>query len=386
MNAAPDLVALNVQVLGTLIFCVVFVFLWLQSGILYFGYWGLAWGLQVLALFCLRVYFLSSLPFWLGPYALFEFAFALALLAAARAGPRTAHTLKSTLRVLLGFPLFLAIIYLLGLQSNFEGFQAVHGLVLGSIYLYTFFAIRGSLGVGGRLFKFTLLGLALAFLHNAVVFFYIYNRGGQPQWPRYLRYNSYYDFALLMLLAFSAMAMLIQSQRDRIEALVSEVDSVRRDSLKNLDLDRLTGLLNQSALERSMESGEPFTGVVAVCDMDNFKSINDQYGHLVGDEILRNIGHLLRSSVRQEDEAFRWGGDEFVILFRNQNLPVVRSRMLEVRRRLSNFRVRGIGAVPLSFSWGAAEAAGEPLRQLLDAADHDMYSYKRRRSAREAQT
>jgi len=77
-----------------------------------------------------------------------------------------------------------------------------------------------------------------------------------------------------------------------------------------LDIDRLTGLLNQAALARRMESGEPFTGVVAVCDMDNFKSINDQYGHLVGDEILRNIGHLLRSSVRQQDEAFRWGGDE----------------------------------------------------------------------------
>jgi diguanylate cyclase (GGDEF)-like protein len=117
--------------------------------------------------------------------------------------------------------------------------------------------------------------------------------------------------------------------------------------------------------------------------MDNFKSINDHYGHLVGDEILRNVGHLVRSSVRQEDEAYRWGGDEFVILFRNQNLPVVRSRMLELRRRLNNFRVRGYGALPLSFSWGAAEAAGETMRQLLDAADHDMYSYKRRRSARE---
>ena len=384
MNAAPDLVALNVQLMGTLIFCLVFVFLWRQSGIVYFGYWSLAWALQVVALLCLRLYFLTSVPFWLGPYALFEFAFALALLAAAQAGPsRTAHTLKSALRVLLGFPLFLALVYLLGLQSNFEGFQAAHGLVLGAIYLYTFFVIRGSIGLGGRLFKFSLLCLAIAFLHNAVVFFYIYNRGGRPQWPTYLRYNSYYDFALLMLLALSAMAMLIQSQRDRIDALTGEVDAVRRDSLKNLDLDRLTGLLNQSALERRMENGEPFTGVVAVCDMDNFKSINDQYGHLVGDEILRNIGHLLRSSVRQEDEAFRWGGDEFVILFRNQQLPVVRSRMLEVRRRLNDFRVRGYGVMPISFSWGAAEAPGEPLRGLLDAADHDMYSYKRRRSARQ---
>jgi diguanylate cyclase (GGDEF)-like protein len=115
--------------------------------------------------------------------------------------------------------------------------------------------------------------------------------------------------------------------------------------------------------------------------MDNFKSINDQYGHLVGDEILRNIGHLLRSSIRQEDEAFRWGGDEFVILFKNQNLPVVEKRMLDIRQRLKDFRVRGYGALPISFSWGTAEAAG-PLRAIVDAADHEMYSYKRSRPAR----
>lgn len=379
---ALDVVALNVQVLGTLLFCLVFLFLWRQSGIIYFGYWSLAWALQVIALICLRVFFLTKVVFWLGPYALFEFAFALALLVAARGGTATgAPSWKSLARVLLGFPLFLAVIYLLGLESSFEGFQAVHGLVLGSIYLYSFFVIRVGGGVGGRLFRFSLLCFAIAFLHNAVVFFYLYNRGGRPQWPRYLQYNSFYDFALLTLLAFAAMAMWIENQRDRIEALSNEMDAVRRDSLKSLDLDRLTGLLNQAALERRMEGTEPFAGVVAVCDMDNFKSINDQYGHLVGDEILRNIGHLMRSSIRQEDEAFRWGGDEFVILFRNQNLPVVKSRMLEVRRRLNDFRVRGYGPLPISFSWGASEASGGPLREALDAADRDMYSYKKRRSA-----
>jgi diguanylate cyclase (GGDEF)-like protein len=118
--------------------------------------------------------------------------------------------------------------------------------------------------------------------------------------------------------------------------------------------------------------------------MDNFKRINDQYGHLVGDEILRNIGHLLRSSIRREDEAFRWGGDEFVILFRNQNLPVVKDRMTEISCRLSDFRVRGYGALPISFSWGTAGATGGPLRLVLDAGDHDMYWFKRSRSAPEA--
>jgi diguanylate cyclase (GGDEF)-like protein len=125
-----------------------------------------------------------------------------------------------------------------------------------------------------------------------------------------------------------------------------------------------------------------FEGVVSVCDMDNFKDINDRHGHLVGDEILRNVGHLLRASIRQEDEAFRWGGDEFVILFHNQNPEVVRLRMGDLEKRLREFQLRGFGVLPISFSWGTAEARGRPLRDTLDEADRCMYAFKRRRSNR----
>ena len=96
----------------------------------------------------------------------------------------------------------------------------------------------------------------------------------------------------------------------------------------------------------------------------DFKEINDRYGHLAGDDILRNIGSLLKASIRQEDEAFRWGGDEFVILFHNQNVEVARRRMAEVQDRLRGFRLRGHGVLPISFSWGTAEG-GAALRKAL---------------------
>ena len=117
--------------------------------------------------------------------------------------------------------------------------------------------------------------------------------------------------------------------------------------------------------------------------MDAFKDINDSYGHLVGDEILRNVGRLLQASIRHEDEAFRWGGDEFVILFHNQLSEVARLRMADIEARLKSFRVRGAGAatVPISFSWGTAEAGGRPLREALNEADRSMYLGKRRRTS-----
>ena len=129
-----------------------------------------------------------------------------------------------------------------------------------------------------------------------------------------------------------------------------------------------------------MDQSGAFEGVVAVCDMDNFKDVNDRYGHLVGDEILRNIGNLLKSSIRHQDEAFRWGGDEFVILFHNQLSEVARKRMVEISARLREFRVRGHGMLPISFSWGTAEAGGRALREALDEADRSMYALKRSRA------
>jgi len=119
--------------------------------------------------------------------------------------------------------------------------------------------------------------------------------------------------------------------------------------------------------------------VVVVCDMDNFKEVNDRYGHLVGDEILRNVGNLLERSIRHEDEAYRWGGDEFVILFSNQSTEGAGKRMAEIEQRLHEFQVRGFGVLPISFSWGVADGRERPLRQALDEADRAMYALKRSR-------
>jgi diguanylate cyclase (GGDEF)-like protein len=218
------------------------------------------------------------------------------------------------------------------------------------------------------------------FLEHSVLVWYLYHIGGAPAWARYLHHETYYDFALHCVLAFAAMAMWSESQIDRIRELRAELDHLRREGQQGADLDRLTGLLNQAALARLVEDPADFQGVVAVCDMDNFKDVNDRYGHLAGDEILRSIGNLLHSSIRHQDDAFRWGGDEFVILFHNQRLEVARTRMSGIEARLREFRVRGYGALPISFSWGTADARGRPLRDTLDEADRNMYEMKRTRA------
>jgi diguanylate cyclase (GGDEF)-like protein len=376
-----NLTAFFIQEIGALLFGLVFLFLYRQSKVVYFGLWAVAWVLQCLATGFGFLLLRTHHPGWLAPYATFEFGFVIVLISAARAGfASSMKDWRTVLRLISILPIFVAIVWAVGKIAGLETFQGTHGAVLGCVYLYNFFMLRKAAGVGARIFRYSLLVLAAAFFEHTGISLYLFSRGTAPQWALYVYHETYIDFTLHCVLAFAAMAMWSESQMDRIRDVVNEVDFLRRESKQTMDLDRLTGLFNQAALARRVEETEPFDGVVVVCDMDNFKDVNDRYGHLIGDEILCNIGNLLRSSIRHEDLAFRWGGDEFVILFRDQRTEVAARRMAAIEDRLREFRVRGIGILPISFSWGTADTQGRALREALDEADRNMYTLKRSRA------
>jgi diguanylate cyclase (GGDEF)-like protein len=381
-SAVSDLTTFWIQETGALLFGLVFLFLYQQSRVVYFGLWSIAWLLRMLAAFFGFELLRTSHSGWLAPYATFEFAFVIVLISAARAGFASGiKDWRKVLQLIAILPIFVALVWAFGIFSGLEAYHTSHAMVLGFVYFYNFVTLRRSQRMGARFFRFSLLVLAVAFVAHASIFLYLFHRGGAPEWVLYLHHETYVDFVLHCLLAFAAMAMWSESQLDRVHELVADLDRQRRDSRHTLNLDQLTGLLNQAALARRVEESSEFDGVVAVCDMDNFKDINDRHGHLVGDEILRNIGKLLQASVRHEDEAFRWGGDEFVILFHNQDHEVAQKRMHDIELRLREFRVRGFGMLPISFSWGTADALARPLREALDEADRKMYELKRSRAA-----
>lgn len=380
-----DLTAFLIQESGAILFGLVFLFLWQQSRVVYFGLWSAAWLLRLIAAVFGFELMRTNDGVWLAPYATFEFAFVIVLVAAARAGfGSSMKDWRVVLRLIAILPIFVALVYLLGFVSHLEAYQASHALVLCFVYLYNIIALGRNRGVGARVFRFSLVLLAAAFLAHGAIFTYLYNSGEAPQWAQYLHRESYVDFILHAVLAFAAMAMWSETQIDRVQELSEDLEHLRRETRRTGDLDSLTGLLNQSALARRIEAGGEYPGVVAVCDMDNFKDVNDRFGHLVGDEILRNIGALLQSSIRHEDEAFRWGGDEFVILFLNQIPEVAAKRMAELELRLHEFQVRGFGSLPISVSWGTVDARGRVLREVLDEADQRMYAAKRARAGHSA--
>lgn len=132
--------------------------------------------------------------------------------------------------------------------------------------------------------------------------------------------------------------------------------------------DTLTQLLNRSTLEAQLSIHAGRSAVVLI-DLDDFKAYNDSRGHRAGDELLIGFADALRASVRQQDMAFRIGGDEFLLL-------LVDADRAEAERVIERLREQWAQAGDL-IGFSAGIAAGE--RDLLRVADDDLYLQKRSR-------
>jgi diguanylate cyclase (GGDEF)-like protein len=161
--------------------------------------------------------------------------------------------------------------------------------------------------------------------------------------------------------------------------LKREVQTTEPPTVVPINIDPLTGLHNRAVLTELLENGVGVTGVAAVLDVDEFKEINDSFGHLAGDEVLQGIGGLIRGSIRERDFACRWGGDEFVIFFKNECREAAQKRLARIEHRLAGFHLRQYGGRRVSVSWGMAEVHEDSLKTALEAADNKMYQMKRRR-------
>lgn len=152
--------------------------------------------------------------------------------------------------------------------------------------------------------------------------------------------------------------------------------------------DDLTGLLNrrgfENVLQRNLLSAARYdeAGLLAYLDLDGFKSINDEHGHLAGDELLRVVGYYLKQNIRATDYAARVGGDEFAVLFvRAQNAPA-RERARSLVRGIDKLSFRHNGkTIVVRASLGLAYYdANSEQAELLSRADAAMYADKKKGS------
>ena len=155
--------------------------------------------------------------------------------------------------------------------------------------------------------------------------------------------------------------------------------------------DQLTGLPNRTHLDEALAQalGETSGAAVLIFDIDQFKLVNDSYGHDTGDALLTQVAARLRHALRPGDMAGRFGGDEFVVVCRDVNdaahAEVIADRLQHSLR--SPFELAGVGAGPVHVTASVGIAAGErgtSASELFQQADAAMYVAKRSGRARHA--
>ena len=139
-------------------------------------------------------------------------------------------------------------------------------------------------------------------------------------------------------------------------------------SIANIDI--LTGLFNRRGIKtfRNYQA-------VAMCDVDNFKNVNDIFGHPMGDEVLRSVAQIIRNNIRGEDAACRYGGDEMLIIFSTNDVDIVLKRMENICNEVK--RSINLPSVPVTLSVGIAiKQNDERLEDLIQNADDALYESK----------
>jgi diguanylate cyclase (GGDEF)-like protein len=150
--------------------------------------------------------------------------------------------------------------------------------------------------------------------------------------------------------------------------------------------DHLTGLANRAlltdrfnlAIERSKRSRVPFAAVMI--DLNNFKAINDTYGHAAGDQVLVTVGKRLMETVRASDTVSRLGGDEFVLLIESVEdrgeLAQIGQKLISMLDDTVDLESGNTVSVGGSLGFAVYPADGDSMEAMLEVADQAMYECK----------
>ena len=172
-------------------------------------------------------------------------------------------------------------------------------------------------------------------------------------------------------------------------AKLLQVYSNQTLTLARSELDPLTGLYNRqtfddrmrrvaqtTAQQRRAADGRPSAGVCfAIFDVDHFKRVNDEYGHLYGDEVLTLLARLMVQSFRHEDMLFRYGGEEFAVVLANADLEIAAAALERFRRKVEAYAFPQIGHKTVSIGF-TAFSAERGVDQVMMCADKALYYAK----------
>ena len=176
----------------------------------------------------------------------------------------------------------------------------------------------------------------------------------------------------------------IEGNQEEVERLKQELEKARQEATT----DALTGLLNRKAMDEILREKVLGQGkdrqedlCLLILDIDKFKSINDNYGHLVGDKVIRYVASVIQGNVNADAKAARFGGEEFLVLLPDASLTTAMNIAENIRKAQERGHLvttsanEAIGKVTISI--GVTNyLSGESLEKFIDRADKALYQAK----------
>ena len=152
-----------------------------------------------------------------------------------------------------------------------------------------------------------------------------------------------------------------------------------KKSNKNLSVkayhDNLTKILNRNGfLKRLSEINNKYT--LAIIDIDKFKSINDTYGHDVGDYVLKDLATLISNKIRTTDIFARWGGEEFVLVLDTPDLLQAQNISDNLRKEIENSKFKTVGKITISIGISEFKTKNDTFEDVFKKADQALYQAK----------
>jgi diguanylate cyclase (GGDEF)-like protein len=172
----------------------------------------------------------------------------------------------------------------------------------------------------------------------------------------------------------------------REETLVTGILRIVRNHLALLDYgerDTLTGLINRKTFDasfgklraRAERGSDEEPSWIGVVDIDHFKAVNDNYGHLFGDEVLLLVSRLMRDCFRGADQLYRFGGEEFVVVLDHANAAGAAVAFNRFRATVGGYAFPQVGKVTVSIGYTVLQTSDSPAGA-IERADAALYYAK----------
>lgn len=159
--------------------------------------------------------------------------------------------------------------------------------------------------------------------------------------------------------------------------IIEEKQKLKKSSLT----DPLTGIMNRRAIldELSQRMNHHLYNFeylsILMLDIDNFKNVNDTYGHIIGDKVLNKVAEIVSHTIRGHDSVGRYGGEEFLVILPNANCENAQKAAERIRKKIEETEFDEVGRITIS--GGYTSYIDESIELLIDKADKYLYEAKR---------